>query len=158
MSPSLTAEIYTDGSCHTQKCVGAWASVILMDEIVVKNLGEVVFDTTHNRMEIEAVVASLTYIQIHFPLVSKIKVVSDSQYVVGLTSRRPKFIKQYFKTKAGLPIRNLDLVEQLFALLDILNVQFIKVKAHEKQGVDVNYNIEVDKRCRLMVRQAINQV
>ena len=29
---NFLAEIYTDGSCHTQKCVGAWAAFILVQE------------------------------------------------------------------------------------------------------------------------------
>jgi ribonuclease HI len=90
-------EIYTDGSCHTQLCVGAWASIILVDGNLI-NLSGVVDSTTHNRMEILAVIKALEFVleKINHSNL-KITVVSDSQYVVGLLNRRPKFIlSDYF--------------------------------------------------------------
>ena len=46
-----SAEIYTDGSCHTQQCIGAWAAIILIDQQKIVLSGRE-NDTTHNRMEI----------------------------------------------------------------------------------------------------------
>lgn len=149
-------EIYTDGSCHTQLCIGAWASIILIGDKKI-NLSGVVQNTTHNRMEILAVIKTLDYfikeINIDF---DKITIVSDSQYVVGLLDRRPKFIVSAYKTKAGKDIRNKDLVLQLFNHTDNLNIEFVKIKAHQKQTDVINYNNEVDKICRALVRGNLN--
>jgi ribonuclease HI len=149
-------ELYTDGSCHTQLCVGAWASIILQNENVI-NLSGVVENTTHNRMEILAVLKGLEFIlekinQSHL----KITVVSDSQYVVGLLNRRPKFILSDYKTKSGNDIRNKDLVLSLFNFTDNLNIDFVKIKAHQKPTDIINYNNEVDKICRSLLRKKVN--
>ena len=149
-------EIYTDGSCHTQICFGAWASIILIGDEKI-NLSGVADNTTHNRMELLAVIKTLDYIiEKISECDSKINVVSDSQYVVGLLNRRPKFILSNYKTKAGKDIRNKDLVLQLFNHTDNLNINFVKIKAHQKQTDVINYNNEVDKICRALVRVNLN--
>ena len=151
------AEIYTDGSCHTQQCVGAWASVVLIDE-QKKVLSGVEKDTTHNRMEILAVINSIKYIQQHYKMTTEVKVVSDSQYVIGLISRQSKFAASDFTTKAGNDIRNVDLVKELLSLVATINVQFVKIKAHQKATDVVNYNIEVDKLSRQLVREVVKKL
>lgn len=150
----LCAEIYTDGSCHTQQCVGAWAAVILIDEQKIVLSGKE-NNTTHNRMEILAVINAVKYIQIHFKSVTKIKVVSDSQYVIGLVGRQSKFESSDFTTKAGNDIRNIDLVKELLKLISLFNLEFVKIKAHQKVTDIINYNIEVDKLSRQLVREAV---
>ena len=151
------AEIYSDGSCHTQQCVGAWASVVLIDE-QKKVLSGVEKDTTHNRMEILAVINSIKYIQQHYKMTTEVKVVSDSQYVIGLISRQSKFAASDFTTKAGNDIRNVDLVKELLSLVATINVQFVKIKAHQKATDVVNYNIEVDKLSRQLVREVVKKL
>lgn len=150
------AEIYTDGSCHTQKCLGAWASVILVDaqKIVLSGKEE---NTTHNRMEILAVINSINFVLQHFPTIRELKIVSDSQYVIGLVSRQSKFLASDYTTKAGKDIRNIDLVKELLLLLSSIKVEFVKIKAHQKATDVVNYNIEVDKLSRQLVREAVKQ-
>ncbi len=73
------AEIYTDGSCHTQLCVGAWAAVVLIEDQKIVLSGKE-NNTTHNRMEILAVINSIKYLQKHFNYITEIKIVSDSQF------------------------------------------------------------------------------
>lgn len=150
-------EIFTDGSCHTQKCVGAWASVILVDDqkIVLSGKEE---STTHNRMEILAVINSINYVLQHFPTIRELKIVSDSQYVIGLVSRQSKFLTSDYTTKAGNDIRNIDLVKELLLLLSTIKVEFVKIKAHQKATAVINYNIEVDKLSRQLVREAVKQM
>lgn len=151
------AEIYTDGSCHTQQCVGAWAAVVLIDEQKIVLSGKE-NDTTHNRMEILAVIKAIKYIKQHYKMITDAKIVSDSQYVIGLISRQSKFEASDFTTKAGNDIRNVDLVKELLHLVSIINVKFVKIKAHQKATVVVNYNIEVDKLSRQLVREAVKKL
>ena len=150
-------EIFTDGSCHTQKRVGAWASVILIDaqKIILSGKEE---NTTHNRMEILAVINSINYVLQHFPTIRELKVVSDSQYVIGLVCRQSKFLTSDYTTKAGNDIRNIDLVKELLLLLSTIKVEFVKIKAHQKATAVINYNIEVDKLSRQLVREAVKQM
>jgi ribonuclease HI len=157
MPPILTAEVYTDGSCHTQLCIGAWAAIILIGDDTITLSGKTL-DTTHNRMEVLAVVEALQYLQVNYKTVVEIKIISDSQYVIGLITRQPKFMAQNFLTKAGIPIRNVDLVKQLLDLNKQMILQFIKIKAHQKPSNTTHFNIEVDKLCRNIVRQAVSEV
>ena len=152
-----SAEIYTDGSCHTQQCIGAWAAIILIDQQKIVLSGRE-NDTTHNRMEILAVINSLKHVQQNFKSVSEVKIVSDSQYVIGLVGRQSKFTASDFTTKAGKDIRNVDLVKELLILLSLTSVQFVKIKAHQKATEIVNYNIEVDKLSRQLVREAVKEL
>ena len=151
------AKIFTDGSCHTQQCVGAWAAVILIDEHKIVLSGKE-NDTTHNRMEISAVINSIKYIQLHFKHITDIKIVSDSQYVIGLIGRQSKFSVSDFKTKAGKDIRNIDLLKELLNLVSTIKVQFFKIKAHQKPTDIINYNIEVDKLSRQIVRESVKEL
>ncbi|MCD6017756.1 MAG: hypothetical protein K0S53_877 [Bacteroidetes bacterium] len=148
--------IYTDGSCHTQLCLGAWAAVILVnDEKIILSGKE--SDTTHNRMEIQAVIQSILYVKNNFKDVKNIHIVSDSQYVVGLIDRQAKFIAGKFLTKSGNDIRNKDLVKGFLELVSSMDIRFEKIKAHQKATEVINYNIEVDKICRQLVRESVKQ-
>ncbi len=147
-------EIFTDGSCHTQKLVGAWASIIFMNNQKVV-LSGVEYETTHNRMEILAVVNAIKHIHQLNEGYKNIKIVSDSQYVIGLVNRQHKFLASHFKTKSGNDIRNIDLVKEFLQLIENLDVEFVKIKAHQKPEVNTNYNIEVDKLSRRLVREVV---
>ncbi|MBC7693909.1 MAG: ribonuclease HI [Burkholderiales bacterium] len=150
------ALIYTDGSCHTQLCVGAWAAIILVDDKKITLSGKE-FDTTHNRMEILAVIHSILHVKNNFNETKSIHIVSDSQYVVGLMGRRSKFIAGKFQTKSGNDIRNKDLVKEFFDLVSVMDVRFEKIKAHQKATEVINYNIEADKICRQLVRESVKE-
>ena len=144
--------IYTDGSCHTQLKIGAWAAVILVDgkKKILTGKAE---NTTHNRMELTAVIDALMFVQNNYGVTREIKIISDSQYVIGLTAREQKLSANDFITKKGKPVQNADLVKQLLFLLNTMNVNLEKIKAHQqKTGVD-DYNIEVDKLSRKLVRE-----
>ena len=108
-------------------------------------------------MEILAVINAIKYIKQHYKMITDAKIVSDSQYVIGLISRQSKFEASDFTTKAGNEIRNVDLVKELLHLVSIVNVEFVKIKAHQKATEVVNYNIEVDKLSRQLVREAVKK-
>ena len=152
LAQSIT--IYTDGSCHTQECAGAWVSIIFInqDKIVISGT---VLQTTHNRMELLAVIEALKYIQNNCTNLHMVTVFTDSQYVTGLQTREAKFIKQQYTTKKGNTISNADLVKTLLECINTLPVVFIKIKAHQKKTDVVNYNIEADILSRNMVRNLV---
>lgn len=109
-------------------------------------------------MELLAVINAVEYIQKHYLLVKEINLVSDSQYVIGLIDRQSKFSKSNFKTKAGNDIRHVDLVKTLLNLTTTIAIKFIKIKAHQKETNVINYNNEVDKICRKLVREAVAEL
>lgn len=150
-------EIYTDGSCHTQSRTGAWVAIILTGT-EKKILTGIVHDTTHNRMELSAVIKGIEYIKRNYPAITTIRLFSDSQYVIGLRGRKEKLSATNFFTKKGNEMQNADLVKELLALFSTLSVELIKVKAHQKNTGTVNHNIEADKLCRKMVRDACYKI
>lgn len=146
-----SADIYTDGSCNTLNGLGAWVAIILSGEEKTVLSGKVP-DTTHNRMELYAVIAGIGHAATTF---KSLRIYSDSQYVTGLMERREKLTAAGFITSKGTEMRNADLVKEFYALSGHLELTFIKVKAHQKKGVDVNFNIEADKLVRKIMREGI---
>ena len=146
--------IYTDGSCHTQLCTGAWVSIIFINEEKII-LSGTALQTTHNRMELLAIIEALKYVQNNYTNSNLITVITDSQYVTGLQAREAKFTDQQYTTKKGNEISNVDLVKTLLKLINILPVTFIKIKAHQKKSAVVNHNIEADILSRNMVRNMV---
>ncbi|MRG43493.1 ribonuclease HI [Chitinophaga sp. SYP-B3965] len=138
-------DIYTDGSCNTQNLLGAWGAVILTpsSEKIVLSGKEV--NTTHQRMELLAVIKALRFVG-----TGSVTVYSDSQYVTGLVGR--KLGAKGFMTKKGAAIRNADLVREFLALEAAMEVTFVKVKAH---GEGVPFNVEVDRLVRGLVRERV---
>ena len=150
-----TIHIYTDGSYNNGSETGAYAAIIFIydEKIIIKNI---VNNSTHNRMELCAVIESIDFIikkQLNF---ERINIYTDSQYVVGLTTRKEKLHNKDFLTNKGTLIRNADLVKKLIHYIETLPLSLIKVKAHLKETNIINYNREVDKIARAMVRDASN--
>lgn len=149
-----TIEVYTDGSCHTKLKIGAWAALILEHDSEL-DISGIKMDTTNNQMELMAVIKALDYIEQNNFIYDTIVIYTDSQYVEGVERRIPKFKKSNFKTKKGEPIRNLDLVKILIHYIEKINIEFIKVKAHQRVTDVKNHNRTVDMMCRKLVRNYI---
>ena len=146
-------ECFTDGSYNHQTGFGAWAAIIFIKGQRFEINGTE-RESTHNRMEILAVIKAIDFIENKINTLDNINIYSDSQYVINLPNRLGKFKSLNFHTKKGTEIQNIDLVKQLLQLYSKGNVTLIKVKAHQKKGEDVNYNREVDKLVRKLVREA----
>jgi ribonuclease HI len=152
-----TIEIYTDGSCDPSSCTGCWAAIIF-NAGVKKEISGIVYDTTHQRMELTSVIESIKAVS-DFPIhPAVITIFSDSQYVVRLVDRQVKLERQEFKTKKGTLISNADLVQIILRYTETLPVSFVKVKAHQKETASINYNREVDKLCRRLLRAHLKLV
>jgi ribonuclease HI len=147
---SIPIEIYTDGSSHTQKLIGAWAAIIYYNDskIIIK---QVVVNTNHNRMEMQAVIQAIKFVDTNYSTNIPIIINSDSQYVVNLVDRKEKLKKNEFITRKGNPVKNLDLVITLIDQIETHEITFNKIKAHVKDG-DIK-NREVDLLVRKLMRE-----
>jgi ribonuclease HI len=148
----LNIEIYTDGSCNPERNNGAWASVILFagGKNILK--GEEI-NTTHNRMELLAVIESIKFCDEN-RYNGHLIIYSDSQYVCRITERKDKLKQNQFITKKGTLLQNADLVQILIQQIESHTIRFIKVKAHQKEDSDASkYNNQVDQLSRNLVRQ-----
>jgi ribonuclease HI len=152
----MRINIYTDGSCHPQMRVGAWAAIILAgeDKVVLTGKSE---DTTHNRMELTAVIKAIEYIAVNYAGAAIICIYSDSQYVVRLQDREKKLTDKDFTTKKGKDIQNSDLVKQLYTLAGNHTIEYIHIRAHQKKNDTINYNIEADQYAGATLKEAIKE-
>lgn len=152
-----TINIYTDGSCHTQQQIGAWSAIILVDDEKII-LSGIEINTTHQSMELLAVINAIEYIQVHFKTSKQIQLNSDSQYVIGLITRAEKLAAKNYQTKKGNEIANDDLVKKWLFLNSIFSIECNKIKAHQPLSATTKYNIEVDKLSRKLVRDEIRKL
>jgi ribonuclease HI len=149
----MQIQIFTDGSCHTQQRIGGWAAIIFLEDEKIELKG-VEHDTTHNAMEILAVLKALDFLERKQGYTfTKIEVISDSQYVVRIIDRKEKLKANDFSTKKGNPIRNVGLIKSLINRIETLPLIFSKIKAHQKATEKINYNRVVDKLARDQVRK-----
>lgn len=149
-------ELYTDGSCHTELKIGGWAVIILIKDTKVLLHGTVE-NTSHNRMELTAVLKAFEYLRTQAVNFDKLNVYSDSQYVVNICERKEKLKKKNFLTNKGTAIQNSDIVQRLIEFIETHEVTFIKVKAHQKKSQVLNYNREVDMLIRKLVREKVKE-
>src|SRR5690606_4924179 len=109
--------------------IGAWAAIIVINgnKEYLKGIEK---NSTHNRMELLAVINALGFLSGHHFSDASIRVFTDSQYVAGIPARSSKLEQQGFLTSKLTSIRNSDLIKILLEKLATLDVTFIKVKAH----------------------------
>ncbi len=146
--------VYTDGSFDKISDKGAWGTIICYDDQEII-LADIVSGTTHNRMELQAVIQSLRYIIDYQLNASIIRIYTDSQYVSGLLAKRQRLENKNFTNRKGKILPNADLLQEFYTTIDQLNtkVELIKVKAHmKKDEAEYPYNRKIDMYVRKMVR------
>jgi len=124
------------------------------NKIDLNNIEE---NTTHNRMELLAVISAIDHVLKEKIPFLEMEIYSDSQYVVDLMERKEKLKGKNFLTNRGTPIQNADLVLYLIRLMEQNPLSFIKVKAHQKSTSEINYNREADILVRSLLRSYLNK-
>ena len=120
-------EIYTDGACSGNPGPGGWGAVLKYGN-AEKELSGSEKETTNNRMELTAVIKALSALKEE----CNVTLFTDSKYVCDAINKRWVYSwrannwRKADKKKA----LNVDLWEELLALLDKHNVKFVWVKGH----------------------------
>lgn len=120
-------QIYTDGACRGNPGPGGWGAVLVYGAHE-KELSGGEAHTTNNRMELSGVIAALNALKEP----CEVTLTSDSRYVVEAINEgwvygwRDRGWRKADKS----PTLNVDLWEQLLALLERHRVTFIWVKGH----------------------------
>ncbi len=116
--------IFTDGGCHPNPGNGAWAFVCASP--YEESCGYEA-NTTNNQMEMKAVINAIKF-GVSLNGITKIKIFSDSQYVVkGFNEWMHGWAARGWTKKEG-SIMNLDLWKRLYVLKD--KVTLIWVRGH----------------------------
>lgn len=135
---------YTDGGCrgnHSETNIGAYAYYLECNNKFI-HYSEGFKNTTNNKMELLAVIQCLK--RLNRPC--SVKVHSDSAYVVNAVKQNwiLGWKKNGWKRKVNNKyeeLKNDDLWKELYELLQIHNIEMIKVKGHS----DCELNNFVDK-------------
>ncbi len=124
-------ELYTDGACSGNPGPGGWAFV-LRDAKTRKELtgsgGD--YETTNNRMEMQAVIEGLSKLKKK----CRVELYSDSSYVLqGLREWMRGWKKKGWVRMEGgkkKPVKNVELWQQLDALVSKHDMSYHHVKGH----------------------------
>lgn len=120
-------KIYTDGACKGNPGPGGWGA-ILDYKGKRRELSGGESSTTNNRMELSAVIASLSALTEP----CEVTLTSDSRYVVDAVEKGWVYgwKKRGWKKSDNTPALNVDLWEKLLPLLSIHTVSFVWIKGH----------------------------
>ena len=139
--------IYTDGACSGNPGPGGYAGILMYNgfEKVISG-GEI--STTNNRMELLAVIKSLSALKED----CEVDLYSDSQYVVDAYQKEwiDSWIEKNWKTAGKSEVKNVDLWKELYSLTSRHKVNFIKVKGHSDN--------EFNNRCDEIARGEIKKI
>lgn len=120
---------YTDGGCRGNPGVGGWAFVLVhraTGSTLERRGGEA--ETTNNRMEITAALELLRSLKRPG---QRLEIRSDSRYLIDLATKWAAGWKRRGWTRKGKePLKNLDLIKPLDALLDTHHVTWTWVAGH----------------------------
>jgi len=114
--------IYTDGACTGNPGPGGWGVVVYFDDGSIHELGDASTKTTNNRMEMQAAIAALKFLE-SCGQNKPITLYTDSEYLINCVTKWIKGWKRKgWKKSDGKPVLNQDLLQ----ILDNLNSQQIK--------------------------------
>jgi ribonuclease HI len=119
--------IYTDGACSGNPGGGGWAALLMYGNIT-KEISGFEENTTNNRMELKACAEALKALKEP----CEVQLYSDSAYLCNA------FLKGWvyswelngWKTADKKEVKNIDLWQEILALVKIHSVTFVKVKGH----------------------------
>ncbi len=127
----IEVHLFTDGGCSGNPGPGGWA-FILRHLATGKEMEEAGAErhTTNNQMELTAVVRGLQALK----RACRIELFTDSVYVgKGISEWMPKWKQQGWRRKEQgkfKPVMNLELWQQLDALLERHQVRYTRVAGH----------------------------
>ncbi|PKL15432.1 MAG: ribonuclease HI [Spirochaetae bacterium HGW-Spirochaetae-6] len=120
--------VFTDGACSGNPGPGGWGALIQSPQGEIELSGGA-FATTNNRMELEAVIQALRFLQSEG--IEQAELYTDSQYVKnGITQWVHNWKINQWKTAAKKPVLNQDLWQTLDELNQKLKISFHWLKGH----------------------------
>ena len=119
--------IYTDGACSGNPGPGGWGAVLLYNGQRKEICGGE-FQTTNNRMELQAAIQALRTLKRR----STVALFTDSRYVIdGITQWINRWKARGWRTAGKNPVKNVDLWQLLDAQTGEHDVTWHWVKGHD---------------------------
>jgi ribonuclease HI len=137
--------IYTDGACSGNPGPGGWAAVLTWKGHT-KEISGYAAHTTNNRMELQATIEGLKAVKKRN---LSIRVITDSTYIQHAFTKfwLNKWIKSGWVTGGKTPVKNKDLWEELYALTQVMKVEWEWTQGH----ADNELNNRCDELARLEI-------
>lgn len=104
--------VFTDGAAEPNPGPGGWGAVYVVDNVIIAEAHGHEPHTTNNRMELSALIAGCKMV----PRDAKATIYSDSDLCVKTITIWAHNWKRKGWTKKGGPIKNLELVQELYEL------------------------------------------
>ncbi len=141
----IEVTIYTDGACSGNPGPGGWGAVLFHGERR-KEISGAESHTTNNRMELQAAIQALSILK----QPCTIKLYSDSAYLVNCFKQNWHigWQRNGWKNSKGQPVENQDLWKELLRLMNMHQVEYVKVKGHS----DNEWNNRCDELARLAIK------
>lgn len=127
--PQKKVLIFTDGACSGNPGPGGWGAILRFGT-AERELSGGEKGTTNNRMELTAVIQALSALKEP----CDVTLYSDSKYVIDAVEKgwaRGWRARGWLKADKK-PALNVDLWQQLLALLERHNVRFVWIKGHNE--------------------------
>lgn len=120
-------EIYTDGACRGNPGVGGWGAILVYAG-VEKELSGGEVETTNNRMELMAAIASLEALKEPCDVV----LTSDSKYLTDAVNKGwlESWKSRGWKKADKSPVLNVELWQRIYGLINLHRVKFVWVQGH----------------------------
>ena len=147
--------LFTDGSVNPQSNIGYGAylavkeSELLMDSLKTKVKVKRFEHTSSTKLELQTLLWALCEIQ---PLGRRVMVITDSQNIIGLQRRRSRLEENDYGLKKNKRIKNYELYQEFFRMIDLSDCEFVKVQGHK----GLNQKDEIDKLFSLVDRASRN--
>jgi ribonuclease HI len=142
--------VWTDGACSGNPGPGGWAAIVVWPDGEQRELAGAAEHTTNNRMEYTAALEGLRSL----PAGTRVCVVTDSRLMLdSMTKWIAGWKRKGWKTAAGEPVKNQDLVVALDAELARHDARWHWVRGHETGTAHVHKALN-DRADRLAVAAA----
>ena len=123
---SQAIEIYTDGACKGNPGPGGWGVLLRLGPHEKRLYGGEP-ETTNNRMELTAAIRGLEALK----RPASVVLTTDSQSVMkGVREWMPNWKKRNWQTASKQPVKNVDLWQQLDALVSQHEIEWRWVRGH----------------------------
>ena len=125
-TPERKLEIWTDGACKGNPGIGGWGVFMVWGTHKREMYGGSKF-TTNNQMELTAVIMALSCLKRPCPII----IHTDSSYVKdGITKWVHGWKRNGWRTANKSPVKNVELWQQLDALVNRYDIEWRWVKGH----------------------------
>ena len=129
-------KVYTDGSCRANgsaNAVGGWAFAIVREDELIYAARGMVFGTTNNQMELEAVKRAIKWIGTGSEFRNEqVEIYTDSAYIQNCVSQKwyVNWQKNGWVNTKKEPVKNREYWEILIPYFTNERFSFLKVKGH----------------------------